>query len=243
MHKIGENVNIFYYKGIYADFLEGRMIHLKKITSIVVIGVMCVALAACGKEEQGNDAVITTDNGSGNEQQTDTTSGAVQGNYKNDVSTADIEAAVAQALGENYLPDMAVETLEGLGITEDMYDEFIYKTPMISGNVDTLIVVKAKEGRVADVETKLNEFRDYNINDVLQYPMNLTKVQCAQVTSVGNYAIFVQLGAALGSDASDAAIAASEKELTDDELAQIEMEIIDQQNNLALDVIRDMLTE
>lgn len=221
------------------------MINLKKLTSIVVIGVMCVALAACGKKEQGNNAVIIPENESNSQQQTDdgATSGVVQVNYKNDVSTADIEAAVSQALGENYLPDVALETMEGLGITADMYDEFIYKVPMISANVDTLIVVKAKEDKVADVEAKLNEFRDNNINDLMQYPMNLTKIQCSQVASIGNYVIFVQLGGSLGMDATDAAIAASDKELTDDELAQIEMEVIDEQNNLALDAIRNMLTE
>lgn len=245
MHKIGENVNIFYYKGIYADFLEDRMINLKKLTSIAAIGVMCMALAACGKEEQGNNAVITPDNGNGNEQQTENaaTSAAAQENYRNDVSVSDIEAAVAQALGENYFPDMELETLEGLGISADMYEEFIYKVPLISANVDTLIVVKAKQDKTADVEAKLNEFRDNNINDLMQYPMNLTKIQCSQVTSMGSYVIFVQLGGSLGTDASEAAIAASDKELTDDELARIEMEVIDEQNNLALDAIRKMLTE
>ena len=138
---------------------------------------------------------------------------------------------------------MELETLEGLGITADMYDEFIYKVPMISANVDTLIVVKAKEDKAADVEAKLNAFRDTNINDLLQYPMNLTKIQCSQVVTMGNYVMFVQFGAGLGMDATDAAIANSDKELTDDELVQIEMEVIDEQNNLALDTIRNMLTK
>ncbi len=246
MHKIGENVNIFYYKGIYADFVEDRMIHLKKLTSIIVIGVMCAAIAACGKDDQQeNNMVITPDNGSNNEQQTEneTTSGTTQGTYRNDVSTADLEAAVAQTLGENYLPDVTLDTVEGLGITTDMYDEFSYKVPMISGHVDTLIIVKAKEDKVADVETKLNEYRDSVVNDLMQYPMNLTKIQCSRVTTIGNYVIFIQLGGSLGSDASDAAIAASEKELTDDEIARIEMEVIDEQNDLALDAIRSMLTQ
>lgn len=215
------------------------MINLKKVTLFAAIGGMCFLMAACGKDGNGNDAVITPDNGTNNE----TTSAVNESGYKNDVSVKDIETAVAAALGENYFPEMELETLEGLGITADMYDEFIYKVPMISANVDTLIVVKAKEDKAADVEAKLNAFRDTNINDLLQYPMNLTKIQCSQVVTMGNYVMFVQFGAGLGMDATDAAIANSDKELTDDELVQIEMEVIDEQNNLALDTIRNMLTE
>ena len=166
-------------------------------------------MAACGKDGNGNDAVITPDNGTNNE----TTSAVNESGYKNDVSVKDIETAVAAALGENYFPEMELETLEGLGITADMYDEFIYKVPMISANVDTLIVVKAKEDKAADVEAKLNAFRDTNINDLLQYPMNLTKIQCSQVVTMGNYVMFVQFGAGLGMDATDAAIANSDKEI------------------------------
>ncbi len=215
------------------------MINLKKVTLFAAIGGMCFLMAACGKDGNGNDAVITPDNGTNNE----TTSAVNESGYKNDVSVKDIETAVAAALGENYFPEMELETLEGLGITADMYDEFIYKVPMISANVDTLIVVKAKEDKAADVEAKLNAFRDTNINDLLQYPMNLTKIQCSQVVTMGNYVMFVQFGAGLGMDATDAAIANSDKELTDDELVQIEMEVIDEQNNLALDTIRNMLTK
>lgn len=217
------------------------MINLRKITLVAAMGVMCLALAACGKKDEGNNAVITPDSGSNNVVNNETTSAMNQSGYKNDVSVKDIEAAVAAALGENYFPNVELETLEGLGITEDMYDEFIYKLPMISANVDTLIVVKAKEDKVADVESKLNAFRDNNINDLMQYPMNLTKIQCSRVVTMGNYVMFVQFGGGLGMDATEAAIAASDKELTDDELVQIEMEAIDEQNDMALEVIRKML--
>lgn len=239
LHKIGENVNIFNYKGIYAGFLEDRMINLKRITLFAAMGGMCFLMAACGKDDKGNNAVITPDN----ETNSETTSAVNEGGFKSDVSVKDLEAAVAAALGENYFPDMEMETLEGLGITADMYDEFIYKGSMINVKVDALIIVKAKEDKVADVEAKLNAYRDININDLLQYPMNLTKIQCSQVVTMGNYVMFVQLGGALGTDATDAAIANSDKELTEDELVQIEMEVIDEQNNMALDTIRNMLAQ
>lgn len=206
------------------------MRNFKKITSLLLVGTMCIAMAACGK----NDVVKESDDGSVNE--IVVTTEATEG-YKNDVAVADLEAAVAAAMGESYFPAMAMETLEMLEITEDMYTEFIYKIPMINVNVDTLIIVKAAEGKVADVEAKLNQFRDNNVNDLMQYPMNLTKIQCSQVVTFGDYVVFVQLGADKGMLASEGAGANA----TEDEIVKLEMDAINEQNQIALDTIEGML--
>lgn len=118
--------------------------------------------------------------------------------YRNDVATVDLRAAVAEEFGENYWPEMTlaeadVESLTGL--TADAYDELTAEMPMISANVDTLMIVKAKEGKTADVEKVLNDYRDRLVNDTLQYPMNIGKIQASKVAVYGNYVCFVQLGA------------------------------------------------
>lgn len=213
---------------------------LKKVTSLFLIGSLCVAMAACGKKNEENDAIITPDKENTTTQEETTAAQSAAGTeYRDDVSTADIEAAVAEALGENYWPDTEVETLETLEITEDMYEEFIFKVPMISANVDTLIVIKAADGRVADVEEKLNQYRDRNINDLMQYPMNLAKIQCSQVLVMGDYAIFVQFGAAEGSDAVDEAGTS----ISEDEAAKLEMDLISEQNEIAIQAIKNILSK
>lgn len=107
-----------------------------------------------------------------------------------------IRQAVVDAIGENYFPQMQIpaEYLEGFGLTADMYEEFFGEMPMISTNVDTLIVIKAKEGQVEAVEGVLNAYRENLVNDTMQYPMNLGKIQASEVKTIGNFVCFVQLG-------------------------------------------------
>ena len=40
----------------------------------------------------------------------------------------------------------------------------------------------------------LNGYRENLVNDTMQYPQNLGKIQASQVEKIGNYVIFVQLG-------------------------------------------------
>lgn len=109
-----------------------------------------------------------------------------------------LRQAVVEALGaDNYWPDMPmdaqmVETF--FGITSDMYEDFMAETPMISTNVDTLVIVKAAEGQADAVEEALNAYRESKVNDTMQYPQNLGKIQASQVERIDNYVIFVQLG-------------------------------------------------
>ena len=220
------------------------MKNLKKVTSLILTGMLCVALAACGKAKEENNAVITPDNENTTAvgQETSSVQEGAEGGYKNDVAVADIEAAVMQALGENYWPQAEFDSLESLEITSDMYEEFLYKVPMINVNVDTLIVIKAVEGKEAEVEEKLNQFRDRNINELMQYPMNLPKIQCSQVQVFGNYVVFVQFGADEASKAIQAAEAEG-KNLTEDELAKLEMDVINEQNEIALEAIKNVLAK
>jgi hypothetical protein len=107
-----------------------------------------------------------------------------------------IRQAVVDAVGENYFPQMQIpaEYMEGFGLSADMYEEFFGEMPMISTNVDTLIVVKAAEGQLEAVEGVMNAYRDNLVNDTMQYPMNVGKIQASEVKTIGNYVCFVQLG-------------------------------------------------
>lgn len=109
-----------------------------------------------------------------------------------------IRAAVTEELGEDYWPDTQIfpDYLEmSFGLTQDMYEDYMGEMPMISVNVDTLLVVKAKPDQVDAVESALNAYRDGEVNQQMQYPMNVGKVQASQVERIGNYVCYVQLGA------------------------------------------------
>lgn len=181
---------------------------------LLIAGLMIFA-AGCGCGQTNNNNNNTAEE--------------TQAAYRDDVSTADIVAAVKAQLGENYWPDTDIpaEYLEATyGVSADMYEEVTAQMPMISVNVDTLIIVKAKADQVANVEEALNNYRDFSIEDAMQYPMNLGKVQASEIKTFGNYVCFVQLGAETNMDAdtetiikdcqkdNNAALAAVENELT-----------------------------
>lgn len=161
--------------------------------------VLSLALAACGQETNKDDT--PSGGGSVETEQTQEQGNEPAGNNEGssaNVSMDDIKAAVVAALGEDYWPNMPID--EGLlseryGVTEDMYDDFFGDIPMISTNVDSLIVIKAKDGQVDAVESALSSYRDDQVNDAFQYPQNMGKVQASRIEVIGNYVCYVQLGA------------------------------------------------
>ena len=135
----------------------------------VMLALLCVlSLGACSKKEE-----------------------------KKEVNLSEVHQAVKDAYGEAYYIDMALdaEMLDTmLGLKEDMYEEVIAEGPMMSAQVDMFIAVKAAEGKADEVEKVLNDYRDYQINDAFQYPMNMVKVQASQVVRHEDYVFYVLLG-------------------------------------------------
>lgn len=115
-----------------------------------------------------------------------------------EVNLEDIYTAVKEAYGEDYIPSMAFDS-QGMkdvfGISSDLYESFIAEGPMMSAHVDQFVAVEAKEGKGEEVETLLKDYQDYLMNDSMQYPMNLAKIQASSVIRHGDYVFFLMLGA------------------------------------------------
>lgn len=145
---------------------------MKKVLSIILIIAMSFSMVACGKK------------------------GGDEGTSK----TVDLNALhekVKEAYGEDYLPSMPVEKemiKDRYGLTEDMYEEIIAETPMISVQVDEFVAVKAKAGKLEDVKKAITDFQTKYKEDTMQYPMNLPKIQGSQVVVKGDYVFFIMLG-------------------------------------------------
>lgn len=104
--------------------------------------------------------------------------------------------AVKKAYGDSYIPNTKIDakTLsEQYGIKKSMYDSVYAEGPMLSFQIDTFIVVKAKKGKVATVKKALNNYKKYLLKESMQYPMNAAKLPAAQVYSFGNYVVFSML--------------------------------------------------
>lgn len=178
---------------------------MKKLLVYLCAMALSLSLMACGndaEENQNPEPTPTADSSvGGDDANVEDNNGATTddnaGTTTSGVTVADIKQAVVNELGENYWPntEMPAEFLEGFGLTADMYDEFLGEMPMISTNVDTLIVIKAKDGQVEAVEGVVNAYRENLVNDTMQYPMNVGKIQASRIETFGNFVCFVQLGA------------------------------------------------
>ncbi|HBN55348.1 MAG TPA: hypothetical protein DD414_01095 [Lachnospiraceae bacterium] len=148
--------------------------------------------------------------------------------FRDDVSPEALVLSVSSELGDEYWADMelAPEFLESwYGISDDMYEEYYGQSPMISANVDTLIVVKAKEDRVSDVKEALDAYRDAMIQDTLQYPSNIPKIQASLIETFGKYVCFVQLGGSAVEEEDEETALAACKEVNEQALSVIEGEL------------------
>lgn len=106
--------------------------------------------------------------------------------------------AVKAAYGENYLPNMRLTDEEAearYGITGDLYSSMIAEVPMISAQVDELVIVKVTDEAARDkVEQALTGYQDVLKNDTFQYPANQLKIQASKVYVRGDYVCFLMLG-------------------------------------------------
>lgn len=174
---------------------------MKKTIVCLCTGILVLSMVACGRndEEQMQESQISTESA---QQDTDDTavepemSGAPQEEGRTS-ELKNVRQTLVEVLGENYWPNtmISADYLEDYGLSAEMYEDFYGELPMISTNVDTVIVVQAKEGQVAAVEEVMNKYRDNLVNDTMQYPMNVGKIQASRIETFGNYVCFVQLGA------------------------------------------------
>ena len=202
---------------------------MKKLLGLFLTMAMVVSLTACGKKQAENDGESlpaegsTTEDASYDESATD---------YGVGVTMAEIKEALVSSFGEDYWPNTEIpeDMLKDIyGVSADMYEEYFGEIPMISTNVDTVLIVKAKEGQMEAVEDALNTYRDAMVSDTMQYPMNVGKIQASRIESFGQYVCFVQLGA----DTMDA--------LENGDDAVIEQ--CQQANEQALEVIQNTLAK
>ncbi|HCO29154.1 MAG TPA: hypothetical protein DIT54_07040 [Lachnospiraceae bacterium] len=105
-------------------------------------------------------------------------------------------AAVKKAYGDGYLPNMTIDEdvlAEQYGIKKNMYEEVIAEGPMLSFQIDTFIAVKAKDGKAETVKAAMEKYKQYLLDESMQYPMNAAKIPATQVYNFGNYVFFSML--------------------------------------------------
>lgn len=185
---------------------------MKKILCVIAVAAMLAAMAGCSDNSQGTGETTTAGTSAAGETTTVQTSQATEssstetvpetttGDSENstDSSVGKIADAIKTAYGDNYIPSMDApeEFMTGtVGLEADSYTEYFAQTPMISAHADTLIIVKAASGKTDEVKSKLEQYRDVLVNDTMQYPMNIAKINASKVVANGDYVAFILLGA------------------------------------------------
>ena len=114
-----------------------------------------------------------------------------------DVSIDDIVNAMKEAYGEMYLPNMPLDEEMFLGMTnisKDLFVEFYAEVPMMSAQVDKLFVLKAADGKVEELAKAVEDYNKNVLENEMNYPMNIPKIEKAVVETRGDYVIFYMLG-------------------------------------------------
>ncbi|MBD5523826.1 MAG: DUF4358 domain-containing protein [Lachnospiraceae bacterium] len=114
------------------------------------------------------------------------------------VTLTQLKDSVKELMGDQYWPevDLTKEELEkNIGITEDMYVDFLAEKQVMDSHIDTMIIIHAKETEVGAVEAALERYREKIIEENNNYPQNLCKAQASRMETIENYVCFVQLGA------------------------------------------------
>lgn len=209
---------------------------MKKNKKILVLAMLlALSLNACGRSNNNADETTptptetpivqenTTEQGTGDEN-LGMEGGLDQGEdiYEDTTLTSNeqldtFHQKVKEMYGENYIPSMpydAVMLEEVFGIKPEWYDAAIAEGPMMSAHVDKLIAIHATEGNFDNVKNALETYRETIVNDTMNYPMNLNRIQGSVVDTAGNYVIFAMVGYIdeMQYEQEDEMIAAYEKE-------------------------------
>ena len=133
-----------------------------------------------------------------------------------EISLEEVHNQIKEAYGENYLPSMAYDSqiLEMIyGINPEWVEEAVAEGPMMSTHVDVFIGIKATEGNADNVEKALTDYRQNQIDNALNYPMNMAKIEASQVYRIGDYVFFMILGAYYEGESSDGEPAFYQKQM------------------------------
>lgn len=173
---------------------------MKKGIFILTAVLLALMLTGCGSTLSEDDLV---DNGQAFEMKQvgddlQASNFPMEEREKRLITLDELRGEVTGVLGERYLPDVSVSEgeLERLtGITKDMYVEYLAERQASGEQIDTMILIHAKEDSVGAVEAALEQYRADVIARNADSPEDLGKAEASRMETIENYVCFIQLGA------------------------------------------------
>jgi len=164
---------------------------MKRIIAVCLAAALLLCAAACGSKEPAAPALKE----------------GVTLQSLVDSITDEYGFAMPAPLDDTIMSDL-------LGIELDDVEEYAGYITMVNVSSDNLIAVKAKEGKVENVQKKLEERKEFEVTSFQQYlPDQYEKAQAGKVFTVGDYVFLVMIAGEDGDAATD--IAAAETTIRD----------------------------
>lgn len=172
---------------------------MKKIYSIsllILFAAAALLLKGCSGKTDDHDKAYINDSDGGEEDAVNTFQSGSK--YRIVTPVMELKEAVEDIIGENYWPDTLLseeELAERTGISRNMYDSFIAEYQRSEAGIDMMILVKAKEDSIEDVEKYLNDYRELLLKIYENQPQNEAKIFASRIETIREYVCYVQLGA------------------------------------------------
>lgn len=206
---------------------------MKKLIAFLLAAFMVMSFAACGQtNNQGKDKP-----GQNNSQTQGGNSSKPENGDKNNTVTvkpSEIEAKIKKALGEGYVCTADKEMSGYFSLDMEKVEAYAAKESSIPAvDLDTVIILKVKDGYADDAVKALNEGYAQMVDYVRQYPFGTAKIMNGRVFQNGNYVALIVAGTSVDSNAS----AEQEEKQAESEYAQIDAvwkEIFGEAKNVAV---------
>ena len=205
---------------------------MKKYLAIALAAIMVMSLAGCSNTTNSSADSSSTSSAVNSDAASDKTdnSSDSDSNAENDVSPADVEAAIAKTLGDGYLstvdaPEDELFSTVVSTIDFSQVDDYIIKQATVSAvNPDTVVVLKCKSGYADTAVDLINESYAQILSYSRLYSFSVAKVEGARLYKIGDTVIFIIGGANADDNASaedEAKLAASEYEKIDSAIKEL----------------------
>ena len=199
---------------------------MKKYLAIALTALMVMSFAGCSNAANNSSDSSSASSTVNSDAASDKTSDNSDSNsdVEKSVSPADVEAAIANALGDGYLSTVDAPEDELFSTVVSMIDfsqidDYVIKQARVSAvNPDSVVVLKCKSGYADTAVSLINESYAQILSYSRLYSFSVTKVEGARLYKVGDTVIFV-IG---GANAEDGASAEDEAKLAVSEYDKID---------------------
>ncbi|MGN0679950.1 MAG: DUF4358 domain-containing protein [Oscillospiraceae bacterium] len=203
---------------------------MKKYITSALAALMLLSLTGCSDNKNNSISPSNSNSSTSDTEKPDSKPEDSKPEENKQVSPAEVEAAIAKALGDGYFctvdvpeDEMFLSNMAGIDLSQ--LESYTAKQSTITAVYpDTVLVMKCKQGYADEAISILNENYARNISYIRQYPFSVAKVEGARLYKNGDLVLFVIAGNNPATEVSaeeEAKLATSEYEKIDNVIKEL----------------------